>query len=99
MVLLGGLALLPRTSLFSGCSPNRHQLAWVSVGGLNGSCGKAYCKPKKNVLLVEASFPDPEASAASQRVLLLFGDLFLSRNIIGDNVFDSNFHGGKKTTS
>lgn len=76
----------------------RHQHAWVSVGGLNGSCGKAraYCKPKKNVLLVEASFPDPEASAASQRVFLLFGDLFLSRNIIGDNVFDSNFHGGKK---
>lgn len=57
---------------------------------------RACCKPKKNVLLVEASFPNPEASTASQRVLLLFGDLFLSRNIIGDNVFDSNFHGGKK---
>lgn len=60
---------------------------------------RACCKPKKNVLLVEASFPNPEASAASQRVLLLFGDLFLSRNMIGDNVFDSNFHGGKKKTT
>lgn len=60
---------------------------------------RACCKPKKNVLLVEASFPNPEASTASQRVLLLFGDLFLSRNMIGDNVFDSNFHGGKKKTT
>lgn len=59
---------------------NRPQLAWVSVVDLNGSVRKARAcsKPKKNVLLVEASFPNPEASLASQRVLLLLGDLFLS---------------------
>lgn len=57
---------------------------------------RACSKPKKTVLLVEASLLSPEASPASQRVLLLFADLFLSRNIIDDNVFYQVSMGGKR---